>query len=102
VPNQKVYLKLPMQTEFLFDELLPAGATDGLKQLTGVWDSFNSGLKQLVAFQFTLHGAIRELSTHYLSLKTEVEMIGRQLFTIDEVVQSYFDRNPIQVYTRDG
>jgi hypothetical protein len=92
---------MSMPSSFL-QEALPAGSIESLNGLTSIWDTFNGGLKQLVGFQFVLSSAIQKLSNGCSTLKTEVEMISRQFFTIDDVIASDFDRNAVQVRIRDG
>ena len=88
-------------SNFLEDIISPT-TIKAMHSLGNNWDTFNLGLKQLLNFQFMMFDAMNDLAAKYRALQTEVNSISHQVFNIDEAVQAYFDRNPVQVMTRDG
>ena len=85
-----------------FEEIIPPTAVAQMNQLGQSIDIFQTSMKQILSFQNMLYQGLKTLTGKYSSLKNEVNFLNNQLLNVDDAVQNYLARNPIQVYTRDG
>ena len=85
-----------------FDEIVTPSAVNTMRSLGGTWDTFNTGMKQMLNFQFMLLDALNNLAGKYDELKQDVTSLSNQLLNIDTAVEAYFDRHPVRATTRDG